>query len=131
MTTYQCEKGHLFVHPTKIRTYLKASDNPKIMVAGNLIVADQTDFREETICPECHTLKYKEYVEPQPEIEAVYVHDLVSGDQTALTEMLAKGWVIVARYAKQYHLEKPKVAVAEAPLPKEAVEAYQKLEAKP
>ena len=67
-------------------------------------------------------------------IEAVYIHDLTTGDQTNLTYLLSEGWVIVNRYAKQYHLEKPAVKV-QNPDPddnqvfqEQAVAAYKKLD---
>lgn len=64
---------------------------------------------ETHVCPYCQSIDLTEApletVQPVS-VEAVYVHDLTSGNQEALNKLLAEGYVIVNRYAKQYHLEK-------------------------
>ena len=78
---------------------------------------------ETHVCPYCQSIDLTEApletVQPVS-VEAVYVHDLTTGNQEALNKLLAEGYVIVNRYAKQYHLEKPKA-------PKEQLAASQAL----
>ena len=67
-----------------------------------------------SVCPFCLSKSFNEYVEPAEDIANVYIYDLTSGPQTALDELLAQGYKIVNRYAKAYHLEKPKTQLIEA-----------------
>ena len=106
MTMYQCDKGHTFLHSAKMTKAHKI----------NAIDA-QHPFPEQSVeyyvCPICitqgrETLTYSEFVESEPQVEAVYVYDLTSGPQTELAGLLAQGYVIKNRYAKQYVLEKCK-----------------------
>lgn len=81
--------------------------------AKDIVCVDDStlSFRETMICPYCQSKDFIEYTEPAPvqeEIQNVYVHDLTTGAQTKLDELLAQGYKIQARYAKQYFLEKPK-----------------------
>jgi hypothetical protein len=60
-------------------------------------------------CPFCQSLNFDEIPTIEKQVEAVYVHDLTAtGPQTDLDGLLAQGYVIVGRYAKQYILEKAK-----------------------
>lgn len=131
MPTYQCMKGHKFIHPAK--TTIQALPQEQLDLIKGLIeeAANDTDslspeitqliglFKvltkvmgegtfEKHVCPECRTHNYSEYVESQSNIESVYVHELSTGKQTELDMLLADGYKIVNRYSKQYHLEKPK-----------------------
>lgn len=63
---------------------------------------------EKSVCPFCQSLEYAEYTEPELQVEAVYVYDLTTGPQTELAGLLAQGYTIKNRYAKQYILEKLK-----------------------
>jgi len=72
---------------------------------------------EEFLCPFCKSKEFTEYIPPTPtqeEIANVYIYDLTSGAQTALDALLAQGYRIQQRYAKQYFLEKPKTSPIEA-----------------
>ena len=97
MTNYQCNAcGRTFNHPAK----------QTLRLPSNSI--GERDFLETYVCPFCNSKEYKEYTDPQPEVSNVHIYDLTSGPQTALDALLAQGYVIVNRYSKQYHLEKPK-----------------------
>jgi len=134
MTNFKCDAGHLFHYPAKyiVNQYSQPKGNPN-MVAGLSITAPViTSSIEESVCPECKTLKFSEFVEPTATVESVYVYELGTGPQTELNGLLAQGYVIVNRYAKAYHLEKPKAKV-EQPDPDcqqaltEAAETTQKI----
>ena len=90
MAKYQCDKGHVFLFPATQH------------------MGSEFTWVESKECPRCQSEAISEFVEPEADIEAVYIHDLTSGDQVILSTLLAEGWKIVNRYAKQYHLEKPK-----------------------
>jgi hypothetical protein len=67
--------------------------------------------QETSVCPHYQSVNYEEaQLQPlaQPQIESVYIYDLTSGKQEALDKLLSEGYVIVNRFSKQYHLEKPK-----------------------
>lgn len=88
----------------------------KFLYAAKQVTITNTDSIEKHVCPYCLNLNITEapIVEAEKEqIEAVYVYDLKSGMQTELNELLAQGFEIVARYSKQYHLEKPKRKTAD------------------
>lgn len=118
MTNYRCEKcNQTFQHPAKRLEY----DNEKDI----MVMHPHTEYQ---VCPYCLSKNYSETVEAQP--EKVYVYDLTSGPQTELNKLLAEGYIVVARYSKQYHLEKLKQQnTANGPHQKEAEEVYRKLEA--
>jgi hypothetical protein len=84
-------------------TTTNADSIPKVTV---------TTTNETFVCPYCSSNEYTEIKEQTPDIEAVYIYDLTSGPQDALNVLLADGYKIVSRYAKQYFLEKPKVEPA-------------------
>jgi hypothetical protein len=75
-------------------------------------IDDMTYEETETqVCPFCLWKEFVVVEEPQPtaeEIAHVYVADLHSGENSEIDALLAKGWKIVARYAKAYVLELPK-----------------------
>jgi hypothetical protein len=86
-------------------TTLKATDD----LPAEVVL---TESVEHYVCPFCKELTFTEFIEPTPapeEVANVYVYELTSGAQTALDALLAQGYVIVNRYSKQYHLEKPKL----------------------
>lgn len=88
--------GKLFMHPAKHSVNLSGLTT------------------ETHVCPYCGSLDIEEYTEQptQTETANVYVYELTSGAQTGLDNLLVAGYKIVARYSKQYHLEKPKEAKA-------------------
>ena len=106
MMKYQCDRGHLFLHIAKQVHFLEAKEinidedtNTKVM-----------DTIEASCCPFCFS-KFISEIEAEPvvgNVESVYIYELTTGPQTALDALLAQGYVITNRYAKAYHLEKPK-----------------------
>lgn len=119
---YQCQNkdcGKVFLHPAKEVIYFRqhTEDNsfkdPELGEFKGWVTNPQKTV-ENTLCPFCHSLEYAEYVEPviEQRTEAVLVVDLVTGENLALNKALAEGYEIVGRYAKQYTLEKKKVATA-------------------
>jgi len=89
---YQCRKCEQeFIHPA-------------IIVDDQLKDSNRTV--ETHVCPYCLSLNYDEVQAVPEQVEAVYVHDLQSGENTALNDKLAEGYKITSRYAKQYVLEK-------------------------
>ncbi|MDR0471539.1 MAG: hypothetical protein LBH79_07460 [Nitrososphaerota archaeon] len=105
--TYQCsECGKSFEQPAKLQE--NSTINPHSIL-------------ESCVCPFCQNNAYTQKEKPPtppPPIEAVYVYDLHSGSQTHLNNLLAEGWQITGRYAKQYILKKPvstKNSAQEAP----------------
>lgn len=95
------------------------------------------DMLEQQVCPYCNSVDFQE--EPviiqqivQPQVESVYIYDLSTGKQEALDKLLSEGYMIVNRFSKQYHLEKPKSekkAEVEVPAPEMAAAeaAYAKI----
>jgi hypothetical protein len=78
--------------------------------------ADYPIVLEKYCCPYCKSPDYdEEPTEPvkQQEVSNVYVYDLTGGAQIQLDKLLADGYVIVNRFSKQYHLEKPKTTESE------------------
>ena len=96
---FKCDKGHLFIHPAKATELHPADINGKIR-------ADTV--MESSVCPYCFSLDLELVEEQEPPVENVYIYDLTSGPQTQLDGLLAQGYKIKNRYAKQYHLEKCK-----------------------
>lgn len=96
MTNYKCKKGHIFSHLSKLTTRLPTDS------------LGERDFLETYVCPFCQTKEFEEVKEADPAVQNVYIYELGTGPQTALDALLADGYVIVNRYSKQYHLEKPK-----------------------
>ena len=70
--------------------------------------AETTNITETYVCPNCNKINFTEAVEDASAVESVYIYELTSGPQTELNGLLAQGYVIVNRYAKAHHLEKPK-----------------------
>lgn len=71
------------------------------------IAKDPDDLVEIPVCPFCHEPYIAMQEEPaEAPSTAVYVADLVSGDNQIIATLLAEGWKITARYAKQFILEK-------------------------
>ena len=93
MTKYQCDKGHTFLFPQLVRSG-----------------SSEHNFIEFKVCPVCphNNAIIEETVETTINVESVYIYELTTGPQTALDALLAQGYVITNRYAKAYHLEKPK-----------------------
>jgi hypothetical protein len=109
MPQFICDQGHKFHYPAKqIRTLRSgyAQDSSKEEMKESFF--DRTI--EKSVCPECNSIHFTEYVEPSNKVQNVYVYDLTSGPQTTLDALLAQDYDIVARYAKAYHLEKKKPA---------------------
>ena len=102
---YQCDKEHIFIHPAKISDLTTGIVNTDGALTRTITNQKILEYH---VCPFCMSLNLKEYVEPTTEVQNVYIYDLTSGAQTKLDELLAEGYVIVNRYAKAYHLEKPK-----------------------
>ena len=116
---YQCsnpECNKTFIHTAKAVNY----SFPKT-------TGITTDYIETAVCPHCGSKNYDETTQApvvQVQVESVYIYDLTSGPQTALDALLAQGYVIVNRYSKQYHLEKPKSAPIDAnPTLKDVIKA--------
>lgn len=107
---YICVNKHHFVHPAKLMIYFPsettAMENLPPRVGLRSWNTSPQRTRESSCCPFCESLEYSEFVEPQPEVTNIYVHDLTSGANEALDQKLQEGYVIVGRYAKQYVLEK-------------------------
>jgi len=110
MTCYQCsECGKVFLHLAKKTVQIGADDKKQVLISlGATTIVMSIPTLETYVCPFCQSLAYEELREPDREVEAVYVHDLTSGPQTALEGLLAQGYEVVGRYAKQYILEKKK-----------------------
>ena len=81
-----------------------------IQQASQLEGQEQLALIETHVCPYCRSLDFSEFVESAIDTANVYIYDLSSGPQTTLDGLLAQGYRIVSRYAKAYHLEKPKEA---------------------
>jgi hypothetical protein len=131
---YQCSKcNKQFLHTAKIVTVglpkdqletldMMLTEAPKdkdLDPLTDLLKSLRSTFdlalMEYSACPFCRSKEYTEFIEPTPtpeEISNVYIYDLSSGPQQALDMLLAQGYKIQQRYAKQYFLEKPKVASA-------------------
>ena len=63
-------------------------------------------------CPYCFSKRIVEMAkEEKADVESVYIYELGLGHQTVLNDLLSQGYKIVNRYAKQYHLEKPKLYI--------------------
>jgi hypothetical protein len=110
---FQCECGKTFIHPSVITEHTSKNVRFQADKADVLSGAVIVDWMEEklTVCPFCKSQVITEFVEPTltpEEIANVYIYDLTSGVQTKLDELLAQGYRIQSRYAKQYFLEKPK-----------------------
>src|SRR3989304_8520301 len=127
---YQCEACYkMFIHPAKIIETAQDGAKDKIYrVLRQSESADEFPFHSEfesirvtlnnlnsivadgqfeiTVCPFCQSRTYTEAPEPEAKVTNVYVHDLTSGPQGTLDNLLAEGYVIVSRFAKQYHLER-------------------------
>ena len=105
---YLCVNGHSFTHPEEHTENefngLVTRTDTFIHPADNVVVAYTITKR----CPTCQSITYTETPSVEPVVEAVYVYDLTSGDQKLLATLLAEGWTITSRYAKQYILEKLK-----------------------
>ena len=101
--------GKLFHYAAKLTSTLSASEETaKVAEAQGLPLFDSIEV---LVCPFCKSKEYTEFVDPVPapeEIANVYIYELSSGPQTVLDGLLAQGYKIVNRYAKAYHLEKPK-----------------------
>jgi hypothetical protein len=109
MPKFKCDKGHVFVYPITITEHtakeVNVRANPNDVLENYAVV----DWFEKTThrCPFCESLDISEFAEPQPDVSNVFVYNIdVNGEQTALNKLLAEGYKIVARYAKQYFLEK-------------------------
>ena len=113
---FQClnESCKKLFHYTAKKTELFYSEKTQgIQQLGTVSIFEPVVLsqKETSVCPYCGNLDFTEYIEPAPIQEAVsnvYVYDLTSGAQTALDALLAQGYKIQQRYAKQYFLEKPK-----------------------
>ena len=107
-----CDQGHKFIYPAKATFQRAAIPNPITY--------------EVMICPICdeNNEKFSEFIEVADTVESVYIYELTSGPQTELNKLLADGYTIVNRYAKAYHLEKPKATQPKNPDP-DAPEAFQ------
>jgi len=103
---FVCDQGHQFLHPAKRTSHLLHWETHKHEFG------DTPDTRpvevESSVCPECQSIHYTESPEIEPQVQNVYIYDLTSGAQTELDGLLAQGYKITAKYAKQYHLEKLK-----------------------
>lgn len=100
MVDYCCNNGHPFQHPAKktVNTYNHAT-------IGNSVLTESLEFY---VCPFCGIKEFG-VEEPEATIEDMYVADLVSGENPEITKRLKDGWVVSGKFAKQWHLEKPKV----------------------
>ena len=97
MTKYKCDKEHIFSELGKLNWSINDTQNAEI-----------------SCCPKCLldskiNLEYEAIPESLGAVSNVFIYDLTSGAQTELDKMLAEGYVIVNRYSKQYHIEKPKI----------------------
>ena len=99
----ECKKA--FVHPAKKTESLDSDSKALAFKTGELIIVNSQ--LEMHICPYCQSLDFTEYIEPEL-VESVYIYELGTGRQDELHNLLAEGWKIVARYARQYYLEKLK-----------------------
>ena len=99
MTSYICENLHVFVHPAK------KTERHWVHEQKDIATSMGTEF-ETRVCPECRAIHYTENPQPEQQTTNVYIYDLTTGPQAELDGLLAQGYRIVARYAKQYHLEK-------------------------
>jgi hypothetical protein len=101
MTTYQCQNPEClkqFLHTAKLTTGSNSTQFVSLL--------------ETQVCPFCNSKNYTDYVEIVTEETAnVLVIELTTGPQIAIDKALAEGYKVVARYAKQYHLEKAKTEV--------------------
>ena len=103
-----CKKT--FIYPAKLET--KTLPMVKIAYPFGCSTDEKTETHEpiiieKSVCPHCYKpdiAVQEEPAEAQP--TNVYVHDLVSGPNHDEDKLLAAGWKITARYAKQHHLEK-------------------------
>jgi hypothetical protein len=108
---YQCNNPECrkqFMHVATHKEFEKVVYNGE----NNLITPAAEN--EIPCCPYCKSSNYDEIVvevvKPVPEeIESVYIYELTTGKQEELDNKLAEGYKIVGRFAKQYHLEKPKI----------------------
>lgn len=109
---FQCENGHVFHYPAKLlTTQLPSEETAKVAEKEEIPVFDTL---ETSVCPypDCQTIKFSEYVEPAEDTEKVLVIELTTCPQIAIDKALADGYKVVARYAKQYILEKTKTVEA-------------------
>ena len=126
---FKCEEcGKTFIYAAKVTHFLE----PKEIQKNEDTTLTVGDWVEASVCPFCQSLNFTEYiesVEAQP-VEAVYVYDLTSGMQEGLNKLLAEGFEIIARYSKQYMLEKKRKIEPEIPEAdmEKAREAYEKLD---
>lgn len=120
-TTYKCNGeingvkcGRTFTHPAKhIETSLSvlfAYPNESTDASMSANTNTKTVSTEIYMCPFCSSKDFAVQEEPvvTEDVEAVYVADLVSGDNKIIATLCAEGWQIKGRYVKQYILEKPK-----------------------
>ncbi len=105
---YKCDAcGKLFIHPA-IKTVSSTPAFQFDQTTSATLKPLSSETLETHICPFCQSLTYSEFAESEPQVETVYVYDLTSGAQTELAGLLAQGYIIKVRYAKQYLLEKTK-----------------------
>jgi len=117
---YKCAAcGRTFSHPAKQTIekpvmQFKYSSNclePNNYTTSALPVEQQSKITLEVyVCPFCESNNFVVQEEPivTEDVEGVYVADLVSGANPEIDKLLASGWIIKGRFAKQYTLEKPK-----------------------
>lgn len=108
---YICENGHEFMHVAEFTEYVKKAmmqeGDEKVQHIFTATMAEAHGTVKTSVCPECHTIHFKEASEPDP--ANVYVYEFkTSGPQTELDALLTQGYRIVARYSGKYYLEKPK-----------------------
>jgi hypothetical protein len=88
---YICESGHVFSHPCKIITGINNDAIVSLVESYNCPI------------PECHNIKFSEYVEVPEELS-----DVISVPYEGVAVKLAEGYKVVEIYAKTITLKLPK-----------------------
>ena len=114
---FVCEKGHRFVYPAKQSEATTRTVIPSLEEQNRQETIVKVIAKETHRCPYCDSLDLSVVEDEQPTV-GVYVADLHTGVNTEIDDLLAKGWVITGRYAKQYVLE-----LKEAPKPEAKTDA--------
>ena len=100
-----CQKT--FIYPAKLS---KWEPSKTVNVGDEDTTSQVSDCTELSVCPFCKSpdIIVQEETAKQETVANVYIYELTSGAQTELDGLLARGYRIVNRYSKQYHLEKLK-----------------------
>ena len=113
MPKYLCVKNHIFSHPAKTRKPIEGQ-----LSHGVRDMIETYAFIETYVCPECQSIHFTEYVEPEATITSVKSVDLAQVD-----DYLQQGYVVRELYAKTATLVKLAAAKVEQPDP-DSAEAF-------